>query len=224
MTSLFDRCKKFWKTATELKVSLVENDDPFLKQLSELKDYDDRMDLAKKKFELLGEGSARAAFKISDDLILKVAMNDKGIAQNKVEGEFELQKPCVASVVAADAEGKWLIMHFTETMTKEAFKKIVGFGFDSFMNALFYAYNNESDSWVEPKEYDQIRKHSLFKCLGEMVVDGSCLLGDFDKTSSFGIRDGKVLLRDWGFSKDVHDEYYTDNSSSKKSSPPKTST
>lgn len=222
MYKLFEKCKEFFKAATELKVSLVENNDQFLKQLSDLKEFDDRVKLAKEKFELLGEGSARAAFKISDDLILKVAINEKGLAQDKVEAEFDLQKPCVASVVAADPEGKWLIMHFTETMTKEDFKKIVGFGFDSFMNSLFYAYNNESDAWSEPREYDEIKKHPLFKCLGDMVVDGNCLLGDFDKPSSFGIRDGKIYLRDWGFTKQVHDDLY-ETSNSSKSSPPKTS-
>jgi len=222
MNKLFEKCKLFMKRATELKVSLVENSDPILKQLSELKDFDDRVELAEKHWEKLGEGSSRTVFKISDDLIIKIAHNEKGLAQCKVEAEFDLQKPCVANVVVADPEGKWLIMKFTETMTKQDFKKIVGFGFETFMNALFYAYNNESDDWAEPKEYDKIKEHPLFKCLGEMVVDGSCLLGDFDKTSSFGIRDGKVYLRDWGFNKEVHDKFYQSKTPSK-SSPPKTS-
>jgi hypothetical protein len=222
MNKLFEKCREFLKRATELKVSLVENNDPILKQLSELKDFDDRVELAKKHWKLLGEGSSRIVFQISDDLIIKIAYNNKGIAQDKVEAEFDLQKPCVANVVVADPEGKWLIMKFTETMTKQDFKKIVGFGFETFMNALFYAYNNESDEWVEPKEYDKIKEHPLFKCLGEMVVDGNCLLGDFDKTSSFGIRDGKVYLRDWGFNKAVNKDYYEDKTPSK-SSPPKTS-
>src|ERR1700733_13983430 len=85
MPSLFDRCKRFWKTAKELKVSLVENNDPFLKQLSDTKDYKKRVELAEESFKKLGEGSSRTIFKMDDNNILKVAHNEKGEAQNLAE-------------------------------------------------------------------------------------------------------------------------------------------
>jgi len=224
MNKLFEKCKLFMKRATELKVSLVENSDPILKQLSELKDFDDRVELAEEHWEKLGEGSARTVFKISDDLIIKIATSDKGLAQCQVESEFDLQAPCVATVVVADPKGKWIISHFTDTMTKDDFKKIIGYGFDNFMSCLFFAYNNESDQWEkEPKKYDEIRKLTLFKCLGSLVVSGSLLIGDISKPSSFGLRNGKVLLRDYGLDKETWIKWYDDRSSSPSSSPPKTS-
>jgi hypothetical protein len=223
MNKLFEKCREFLKQATELKVSLVENNDPILKQLSELKDFDDRVELAEEHWEKLGTGSARAVFKISDDLIIKIAINKKGVSQIKVEAEFDLQKPCVATVVVADPEGKWLISHFTDTMTHELFKKIIGYGFDNFMSCLFFAYNNESDNWIkEPKSYDEIKNLPLFKCIGAMVVDGNILLGDVGKVSSWGVRNGKVLLRDYGLDKLTYEKFY-DDGSAPSSSPPKTS-
>lgn len=211
------------KSANELKVSLVENNDPILKQLSELKDFDDRVKLAEEHWEKLGTGSARAVFKISDDLIIKLAINKAGVAQIKTEAQFDLQKPCVATVVVADPEGKWLISHFTEKMTKEDFKKITGIGFDNFCNCLFFAYNNESDNWVkEPKNYDQIKNSQLFKCVGKLIVDGAILIGDLSKSSSWGIKSGKVYIRDWGLDKETYSKEYEDSEPSK-SSPPKTS-
>ena len=222
MIELLEKCRSFMKRATELKVSLVENNDPILKQLSELKDFDDRVELAEKHWEKLGTGSARAVFKISDDLIIKLAINKAGISQIKTEAQFDLQKPCVATVVVANPEGKWLISHFTETMTKEDFKKITGIGFDNFSSCLFYAYNNESDNWIrEPKNFDQIKNHPLFKCVGELVVSG-ILIGDISKSSSWGIRQGQVYVRDWGLDKRTYSKEYEDSTPSK-SSPPKTS-
>lgn len=217
ISNLYKQCTDFEKLTSSSNnvvesVSLVKNDDPILKQLSDIKNFDDRVEFAKKHFEFLGEGSSRTVFKINDDLIIKVAHNDKGISQNKVEMELDLQTNCAATVVVADPDGKWLISHFTETMTKEDFFKIVGVGFDAFMNSLFYAYNNESDNWSEPREYDKIRKLPLFECLGKMIVAANLLIGDCDKISSWGVKNNKVYLRDFGFDKATHERFYKNKS------------
>lgn len=219
-SNLFDKCSKYANEVSN--THLVTNKDKILSELSSLKDFDDRIKLAEKHFKKLGTGSARVVFKISDDLILKIAYNDKGIAQNDIEGKLDLQTPCAANVVVADPKGKWLIMHFTENMNKEEFKKIIGVGFDAFVNCLFYTFNNESDAFPKPKDIEHIRKLPLFHCLSQMIIDGSLLIGDIDKPSSFGIKDNKVLIRDFGFNKDVFKEYYDDATSSE--STPKTKT
>jgi hypothetical protein len=220
MASLLQACQKFMRLA--LKTSIVENSDPVLKRLSDIREFDDRVKFAEEHWEKLGVGSARAVFKISDDLIIKIAINEKGIAQVKAEIQPEMQKSCVATIVVADPDGKWAISHFTETMTKEDFKRIVGVGFANFMACLFYAYNNESDRFGnKPKDYDAIKHLPLFKCVGQMVVDNGTLLGDIEKISSWGVRDDRVYVRDWGLTKQVYrSEYETDSSS--ESSPPKT--
>jgi hypothetical protein len=213
---LQDKCSSYKVLAfnSSPKTSLIENRDPFLKRLSDLKSFDDRVEFAGEKFEKLGEGSARAVFKISDELILKVALNPKGLAQNQNESKWNLQKSCAISIIAHDPDGKWLIGDFTNDMSKDDFKHIIGYGFNEFINSLFYTFNNESDAFKKPQKYEDIKKHSLFKCLSEMIVDGSLLIGDLDKVSSFGIKDGKILLRDAGLSKSIYQKFYSDKSSS----------
>ena len=92
-SELFDLCDAFTKVATvpvareaslrAASVSLVENDRfPLLKELSEIKDFDERVKWCEERWDLLGEGSARAVFQYSDKAVLKVAINPKGLSQN----------------------------------------------------------------------------------------------------------------------------------------------
>jgi len=218
---LQDHCSKYCKLAFEHlpATSLVENRDPILKQLSELKSFEDRVKLAEEHFKKLGEGSARTVFKISDELILKVAHNEKGQSQNLTEAKLDLQMPCAVSILAHDPDGKWLIADFSENITKEDFKHYIGVSFDQFMDSLFYAYNNESDAFKKPRDYDQVKQLPLFKCLGQMIVAENLLIGDLDKTSSWGLKNGRIVLRDAGLNKDNYIEYYQSKSTSTSSSP-----
>jgi hypothetical protein len=208
--SLLKRCDEFEKRV-KFAVSVIENTDPVLKQLSDLEDFDDRIKFAEKKWEKLGEGSSRTVFKINDFLIIKIAHNKKGIAQNENEMNPELQTCCVTKTIVADAKCKWLVTHLTDSMTKEDFKKKMGFSFDMFSKALLYAFNNEDDV-KEPKNYDEIKKHPFFKCVSRVVINGSLLVGDLEKVSSYGIKNGEIYLRDYGFTKEIFEDFYEDKS------------
>jgi hypothetical protein len=224
--NLLERCSKFEKLAGELsvsRVSLEENRDPILKEMSDLKDFDDRVALAKKHYKQLGIGSSRTIFQMDKKMVLKVAHNDKGIAQNQAEMSPKMQRPCTNHVLVADAKGKWIIIRFTETVSKESFKKMTGLGFDSFMNALFYKFNNDSDKWSRPKNYEEIKKHPLFKCMVELTADCDLQIGDIDKPSSWGELDGRPVLRDYGLTREVWDKFYDDDSESKSTTSSKTS-
>lgn len=218
---LYRLCNEFERLAelSVSKVSVVENHDPILKEISSKKSFDDRVAIAEEHFEKLGEGSARTIFKINDKLVLKVAHNDKGIVQNLAEMKPQMQRPCTNHVVAADVKGKWILVRFTKNITKEEFKKRVGFKFDDFTESLFYKFNNESDNWPPPKAYDEIKKSELFKCIVDLIADCDLQIGDIDKPDSWGELDGKIILRDYGLTREVFNEYYDDGDSS--SSKPK---
>lgn len=226
MISLYEKCLKFQKLAQDLpKVSLKENSNPILEKLSSLKSFEDRVEFAKKHWKFLGEGSSRTAFQVNDKIIIKIAHNDKGIAQNKTEMDPKAQRSCTNPILLADAHGKWVLMKSTDSLTEKRFKEIVGFGFSPFMNALFYKFNNESNQWSQPREYNEIEKHPLFKCLSELILDTDQQIGDIDKISSWRESDGEVVLADYGLSRDVFRSYYADeDDSSSSSTTPKSST
>jgi len=223
--SLYERCSIFQKLAESPKVSFVKNSNPVLRELSEIKDFEDRVEFAKSKWKFLGEGSSRTAFEIDEKLIIKVAHNPKGLAQCLTEMDPKAQRPCTLPVVIADAEGKWIIMPNTDSLKEKDFKKLVGFGFTQFMNALFFKFNNESDQWAKPRDYEEIEKNPLFNCVAGLVFETDSQLGDIDKASSWRLYDGKPVIGDYGLSRDVFKEYYEDDDdSSSSSSTVKTST
>jgi hypothetical protein len=208
ITSLFNKCAAFAKMAFSGH-SVKKNKHPLLKSLSDAKDFEDAVEIADEQWEKLGEGSARAVYKLSDKLIIKIAINEKGISQNLSEMSFEAQCDCVAKVLLADGKGKWLIMQFTESVSDDQFTKLVGCSLKTFSNALFYAFNNESDDFTKPRDYDTIKKLPLFQCLGKVIMSENSLIGDWSKLSSYGELNGKILVRDYGFSKHVHDLHYS---------------
>lgn len=222
---LLQRCFVFEKVANKsTKISVEPNKHPVLKELSEIKDFDDRVKFAKKQgWKLLGEGSSRTAFQINDRLIIKIAHNTKGIAQNLVESKPTVQVSCVVPAVMADAKGKWIIFRATEPITKDEFKKIVGFGFDQFMNALFAKFNNEdSDKFPEPRDYKEIEKSKLFIEVAELVFNNDLLLGDISKSNSWSLYNGRPVIRDAGLDKSTYSRHYSDDSSSSSSKSIKT--
>lgn len=212
ITSLFNKCAAFAKMVVSGH-SVKENTNPLLKSLSDAKDFEDAVKIADDKLDKLGEGSARAVYKISDKLIIKVAINDRGIAQNLSEMSFDAQCDCLAKVHLADGKGKWLVMEFTKSINNDEFTKLVGHSLKTFSDALFYAFNNESDDFSKPRDYDTIKKLPLFQCLGKVIMSENSLIGDWSKLSSYGELNGKVLVRDYGFNKHSHKLYQSSSSS-----------
>lgn len=204
MTNLLKTAEEF-EALSQGKAKIVKNNDEILKEISSLKDFEDRVELADENFDKLGEGSSRTIFQISDSLVLKVAHNDKGLAQN--EAEMSLKSPCINNVLVADTEAKWIIVRFTETMTEDDFKEATGISFKSFMKALYFKHNNEIHDGM-PDDYEDICKHPFFKCISRTAIEHDLQIGDVAKASSWGLMDGKPLLRDFGLTKDVFIDYY----------------
>lgn len=188
-----------------------KNNDQLINELTNLKSFENRIEFAEKHYEKLGEGSSRTIFRLSDSLVLKVAYNDKGIAQNKAE--IAIHSPCLNNVLAADTDGKWIIVRFTETLTEKDFKNIIGVGFEIFGNALHYKTNNEQHEG-KPHDYDDIVKLPLFKCIINAIVKFDLQAGDVAKISSWGKLENRPVLRDFGLTKDIFIKHYKDKDSS----------
>lgn len=199
------------------KISIEPNSNPILKELSGIREFDDRIKFAKKRWKMLGEGSSRAAFQINDRLIIKVAFNERGLAQCLTEMKPTAQVSCTLPIIQADAEGKWIIMPNTDPLTKEDFKKMVGFGFGPFMNAIYYKFNNESRKWTEPRAYKDIQKNKLFIEVAELVFNNDTQIGDLDKIGSWRQYKGRPVIADYGLNRATFDNLYDKEDSSSSS-------
>ena len=213
MQDLFKRCNDFQHSTS--KISIVENTDPVLSEISAKKSFDDRIAIAEKHYEKLGEGSARTVFKVNDKMVLKVAHNEKGISQNQLEMKPEMQTPCTAKIHAADVNGKWLLFQATKTITEKRFKELTGMGFGSYCKALWVKFDNNADPDA-PKDFEEIERHPFFKCVAKLVLDNNLLLGDLTdgKISSYGEINDRVVIRDFGMDIFLYKSDYSDQSSS----------
>lgn len=208
MVSLLDKCNDFAKLAA-VSIKTVNTNDERLRELSDIKDFDDRVEFAKeqKDWELLGEGSSRVIFQISKSMVLKLAYNSAGLAQNENEMDSRFISPCTNPTLIADPEAKWIIVRKNNSITEAEFEEMVGYNFKQFAKSLFYKNNNEIHDG-KPRLYNEIVQHPLFKCIAKLVLETDLQVGDISKISSWCELDGKVLLRDFGLSKDIWKKYY----------------
>lgn len=203
---IIKKCDEFLKFATKLEVSVVDNKDPFFSKLTELKTFSARLKLADEYFEMLGEGSSRCVYDIGD-AILKIAKNDKGLAQNLEETRVAAQRFCTNRVLFADPNGKWHVMAKTKKMTRKDFKKATDMDFDDFTACLTYKLNDEGNYKI-PTSYKKICENPFFRDVVQLVIDCGLQLGDLRKINSWGKYDNKVVLTDTGLTREVWDKHY----------------
>lgn len=125
-----------------------------LKQLSELDTHSHRVALIQKEF--LGTrksgGSARICIPLNKKWVLKVAKNEKGIAQNTFEAECykhasTYEKRYLAKVKKYCTDGKWLIQQRVKPLPEEKGydKKEEFFKLPSFCSMIKSLQIDESD-------------------------------------------------------------------------------
>ncbi len=205
---LLNTCSFFEKRAQEISISIIENDNPLLKELSSFKSFDDRVDFASDNFDKVGEGSSRIVFKFSDDKVIKIAKNEKGIAQNKEESKLELQTEITNRVLLADPSGKWIIEKFANKINKLKFEELTSLDFNDFSKTLHYKFNNDSSDWPKPKNYEDIIDSELFQQVMSLVACNDLQIGDITRIESWGEVDGLAVIMDYGLSRDIYDEFY----------------
>ena len=112
-----------------------------LETFKALKSFAKRIKYCNENLKRMASGSARVIYKIDDKLVLKLAKNDKGIAQNGAESDGFVQggsyEDIIAKVYASDNNNLWLEMELAKKLTPTRFSFLMGFTLDSLSNYLF---------------------------------------------------------------------------------------
>jgi mRNA-degrading endonuclease RelE of RelBE toxin-antitoxin system len=188
-----------------------------------LKSHAGRNKYAQEHLQRLSSGSSRIVYKIDDEKVLKLAKNDKGVAQNEVEieyGQYNDIKDIVAKIFDYDEQNNlWVEMELARKVKISDFKNIVGYNFEDIKKAIHnvgvdsgmlrrigkYEMNQElvDDMWEN--EFTQ----ELFSFIGNYQIP----VGDLQRLSSYGVvkRDGQdtIVLIDYGLTHDVYSSYYS---------------
>lgn len=125
------------------------------------------MALKTSKLVSLGSGSSRIAYLLPNGNVLKVAMNDKGFAQNEQEMNV-VTDPSVKNIVAKiyqfDTNYQWLISEYVEQFKNEhEFEDHVGFPIyyvkecSSLGYEFFQCFSNEMEEIAKDIELSQER-------------------------------------------------------------------
>lgn len=185
-------------------------------EFNSIRSYRGKIEYATNRLKRLGAGSSRIVFQVDNDKVLKLAKNEKGLAQNDVETDGYLaQHDITANVIDYDDSHDrpyWVEMELAIPINrnKKIFEKYAGISIEMLEQILIYirtqyefppAFNEDNPSWEFVSEIYDIA----------MTMDMP-LPGDLARTSSYGLvkRNGKLqlVLIDFGFTNDVRSHYY----------------
>lgn len=207
MKTLLSNIHLFYSFATqELRKTLHE--------IENLETYKDRIDCAEKNLEHLSSGSSRIVYKSHDGTIIKLAKNDKGIAQNKAEGNKEMKSKFLNEIIDQAANHSWIETHFLEKITEKEFEKMTKLDFDDFGKAIKYGLKDVSeDSNQKSKHFDDVAKSEIYKEIKKIGDKFHIMPGDIARISSWGCKDNHPVLIDAGLTKEIYDKFYSSSSS-----------
>jgi hypothetical protein len=174
---------------------------------------------AKESYTPIGSGSARAVFKISDDYVVKIAKNEKGIAQN--QKEFEISEDggydsIITKILATSPNLSFIISEQAKKLKKSEFYTLMGFNLEYLqyvlqLNSQYRNTDSFGSSAKPPKSEEAKETVDLIK---SFVADytGWKASGDIPRISSWGkvVRDGveQAVMVDYGIDESILRNYY----------------
>lgn len=178
-----------------------------------------RMKYVKARLPKVAQGSARAVFIVDDATVLKVAMNEKGKAQNDVEADVGRQGGYpVAQVFEVGDGGVWVEMEKATKATPKLFKQLAGVDIKTFDQVVRYydmdIKGRTGGYMSRPQGYDDLVSgdNELINDVLSLMADYDMPGGDIGRISSWGVvnRGGqqKLVLIDFGLTNAVWRDYY----------------
>lgn len=190
-----------------------------LKNVQGLETYAARIKYAEKNLKHLSSGSSRIVYLTPEKTIVKLAKNDKGIAQNKAEANPEMKSKFLNKILGHADNYSWIQTHFLDKIRTGEFKEMTGLEFNDFGDAIRYGLKNVSENTdlTKPKNFDEVSKSEIYKEMKRVGERFKLMPGDLARISSWGTKDGHPILIDAGLTSEVFADFYEDDSSSKSS-------
>lgn len=183
--------------------------DTVLSNIESLETYQARKKYAERNLKHLSSGSSRIVYLTPDDTIIKLAKNDKGIAQNKAESNPKMKSEYLNPTIKHAKDFSWMETHFLDKITVKQFKDMTDIDFDDFGDAVRWALKSvSSNSSSKPDNFKDIEKMDIYKEMKRIGKKFKLLPGDLARISSWGTKDGRPVLIDAGLTRKVFDEYY----------------
>lgn len=191
-----------------------------IEEFSKKNTYSSRLKYAENNLTKIASGSSRTVYKIDNETVLKIAKNNKGLAQNELEAGISTDtyfSSLFAKVYDVHPEYEWIEMQLANKAKKSDFKKILGYDFETYSN-----YIKANDYELERKfrsgfgfpyrKYQNILDDDFAYEMIEFMHSYDMSSGDLTRISSYGIikenNENRLVLIDFGASNQIIKEYY----------------
>jgi hypothetical protein len=212
--------------AFDIIESIIDEDYPTsfnIEEFKTLKSFNARIKYCQENLKRIASGSSRIVYMIDDEKVLKLAKNNKGIAQNEVEisyGNDYTLDGIVAEVYESDENALWLEMQLAKKITPISFKQITGWNFNDYANIIYnygiesgnagrYASKKSVPDELTEKAWEDDFTRGIFDYIGNYGVPA----GDLTRLSTYGIvsENGtdSVVIIDYGLTHDVYKSFYS---------------
>ena len=198
----------------------IEFDMEYFKKLNS---FNKRIKYCEAKLYRISSGSSRIVYRVDDEKVLKLAKNQKGLAQNEVEISFG-NDYAIGEIIAKTfdhhPQNLWVEMELAEKLSKGKFKQITGFNCGDYCNAVIKYGNavnhrlNRMTADIDPDLLEQMWEdydfcYEIFDFIGNYGLP----VGDLLRLSTYGVvkRDGgeQVVIIDYGLTEEVNTTYYS---------------
>lgn len=174
---------------------------------------------AEEHLQKLAQGSSRIVYKIDNEKVLKLAKNNKGIAQNETEiqwGNDSYYDNILAQTFDSDDNSLWVEMELARKITKSEFKKLTGFD----INDVSMHLKNWKEEIrgkrgyfsMDPELRERMNESDFISSITDFAESADIEVGDFVVASSYGVvkRGGQdvLVITDYGLTKDVYSTHY----------------
>ncbi len=186
-----------------------------LSNLERLETYNARKNYAERNLEHLSSGSSRIVYLTPSKTIIKLAKNDKGIAQNKAEANPGMKSKYLNPIISCAKNHSWCETNYLEKITEKKFQEMTKLNFDDFGDSLRYGLKSVSGNKdiEKPENFEKVSESDIYKELKDIGEKFKLLPGDIARISSWGTKDGRPVLIDAGLTRDIFDEFYEDSTS-----------
>lgn len=200
----------------------------FKKQVS----YAKRMAYVKDRAKQIGTGSSRTAFEIiykGRPTVLKVAKNVKGASQNDAEANilddhYVTQLGMTIPLIDYDKDNNppaWIHMERATKATEKQLCKIMKCGTLRYLASAVKDNSGQRSTWTYNEVINELRRQFKYSdddietfeeyvsSLTDLVANFDLIADDFTRAANWGLFDGKPVVIDVGFTKDVQTSHYS---------------
>jgi len=191
-----------------------------IEEFKNLKSFNKRIKYCEQNLQRISSGTSRIVYKIDETKVLKLAKNEKGVAQNKTEINFSedyLWDMVVAKLFDYDEYGLWVEMELARKVTTSIWNNIVGIPIDIFRDGTRFMEQQKGSVKTlyrlkEPERMEELYENDFTSTILDLIANYDVGSGDFGKLSTYGLvnRDGKdeIVIIDYGLTNEVYDSYY----------------